>query len=87
MKFEVSNNNICPTDKTNTYGLTYPIPIEIIENKRNNPYRYIVRCLHKYRGKHIEGNPGRTQQEAINSMLMWLENSVDPDSNSSDWTI
>lgn len=87
MKFKVINYYIYPTDKTNAYGLTHPIPFGIRKIGRNSPYKYIVYCAHKYRGKHIEGNPGKTPQEAIDSMLMWLENSVDPGSDSSDWTV
>ncbi|MBO7439001.1 MAG: hypothetical protein J6U21_04915 [Bacteroidales bacterium] len=82
-KFKVENDWLLPTDPNKTYGIPKGIIIVIHGNKRDGFYAGSDSWY--LRTSPIHGETRRTKKEAIDSLLMWLENSVDETTTEKDW--
>lgn len=83
MKFKIKNNCLHPTDKNNDYGLKFSPAVKT--HKDDGKYQTEAEC--KYNGTTPVGNPCNTKEDAERSLLAWLENAVDVNSSSTDWSV
>ena len=83
-KFKVENERLLPTDPNKTYGFpALGISIKITGNKRDG--YHAGSDFWKLKTSPIHGEAARTEKEAIDSLLMWLENAVDDTTTEQDW--
>ena len=82
-KFKVENGWLLPTDTNKTYGM--PKGIIIVTRGNNRDGFYAGSESWHLRTSPIHGETAKTEKEAIDSLLMWLENSVDETTTEKDW--
>lgn len=82
-KFKVENDWLFPTDPNKTYGMPKGIAIVIHGDIKNG--FYAGSDSWNLKTSPIHGEIAKTECEAIDSLLMWLENSVDETTTDKDW--
>ena len=83
-KFKVENDLLLPSDPNKSYGLPKGgIMITIGANKKDGIYAESK--VWKFKTMPIHGLPAKTDKEAIDTLLMWLENAVDDTTTEKDW--
>lgn len=74
-KFKVENGWLLPTDTNKSYGIPIGIAITIHGNKEDGFYAGTDSW--NFKTSPIYGDVAHTETETIDSLLVWLDNSVD----------